>query len=37
MSNLPQRLNPKQRVNKVLNGEIPDRVPWVDHFMSDDL
>jgi uroporphyrinogen decarboxylase len=37
MSNLPQRLNPKQRFNKVLNGEIPDRVPWVDHFMSDDL
>lgn len=37
MSNFQQRLTPKQRVNKVLNGEMPDRVPWIDHFMSDDL
>jgi uroporphyrinogen-III decarboxylase len=37
MSISPQQLTPKQRVNKVLNGEIPDRVPWVDHFMSNDL
>lgn len=25
-------LTSKQRVNKVLKGEIPDRVPWIDHF-----
>ena len=37
MSNLQQRLTPKQRVNKILKGEMPDRVPWIDHFMGDDL
>jgi len=31
-NNAQQRLSPKQRVNKVLHGEIPDRVPWIDHF-----
>ena len=30
-------LSPKQRLNQVLQGKIPDRVPWIDHFMSNHL
>ncbi len=37
MSVYHHQLTPKQRLNKVLQGKIPDRVPWVDHFMSNDL
>ncbi|MDD3655251.1 MAG: uroporphyrinogen decarboxylase family protein [Atribacterota bacterium] len=37
MSIYHHKLTPKQRLNKVLNSEIPDRVPWVDHFMNNDL
>lgn len=37
MSHSSYRLSSKQRLNKVLHDEIPDRVPWVDHFMNNDL